>query len=144
LFNFSSLFLIKLFENLSGKTKAGILLWQATNEVLSIDVYHRDLCDVYGLFDVNKNNELTNWRTDWTNWLNWLWIVNCEASWFVFTCILALIWCWTHPQKFCQTIGQLLAAQKFEKRRFRPQTGLWTSFLMVRMFNWKFTNTLQS
>jgi hypothetical protein len=26
LFNFSSLFLIKLFENLSGKTKAGILL----------------------------------------------------------------------------------------------------------------------
>jgi hypothetical protein len=46
LFNFSSLFLIKLFKNLSGKTKAGILLSEPFF--------------IFGHANVNNNNELTN------------------------------------------------------------------------------------
>ena len=60
--------------------------------------------------------------------------------WLFFTCIFTLIKCLTCPQVsssiFGPKIGHFGQPKKSEKCRFQPQTGLWTLFLMVRMFNW--------
>jgi hypothetical protein len=68
--------------------------------------------------------------------------------WLFFTCIFTLIECLTCPQVsssiFGPKIGHFGQPKKSEKSWFQPQTGLWTLFLMVRMFNWDNFHSLQS